>query len=79
MKNELKEVFGVLVLFFCLTVISIVMVFSKFESKAVEFWNDQEELVKAADALTQSDVFDLDNTKTAGGVDKKEQNSTLSK
>lgn len=79
MKNELKEVFGVLVLFFCMTVVSLVMVFSKFESEAVSFWNEQEELVKAADAFTQNDIFDLDNRKTLGGVDKIEEKTTLSK
>ena len=79
MRNDLRDVFSTLLLFFCLMVVSIVMVFSSFEKGTVDFWSEQEGLVKAVDALTESDVFDLDNTNTVGGVDEIGQNSTLSK
>ena len=79
MKSELGEVFGVLLLFFCMTVVSLVMVFSKFESATVDFWSEQEELSHVVNKLTKNDVFDVDNTKTVGGVDEIKENSTLSK
>ena len=79
MKNELKEIFGVLILFFCLTVVSLVMVFSNFESYAEEFWSEQQEIIKAANALAENDIFNSDNSNTSGGVDENAENSTLSK
>lgn len=79
MKGELGDVFCVLLLFFCMTVVSLAMVFSKFESAALEFWSEQGELTEVVNKLTDNDVFDVDNTKTVGGVDEKGQKPTLSK
>ena len=79
MKNGMGDIFGVLLLFFCMTVISLVMVFSRFEDAALDFWKGQEGLAEAVDALTENDIFDTDKTKTVGGVDEKGQNPTLSK
>jgi len=66
MKNELKEIFGVLILFFCMTVVSLVMVFSNFESYAEEFWSEQQEIIKAANALAENDIFNADSSNTSG-------------
>lgn len=75
----MKEIFGALVLFFCMTVISIIMFFSKFESGVENFWEEQEGLTRVAQNLTEFEVFDIDNTKISEEVDENQQNSLLSK
>lgn len=79
MKKEMGDIFCVLLLFFCMTVISLVMVFSKFDSAAEEFWSEQSGAREMMGNFAENDIFDLDNTKTVGGVDEIKENSTLSK
>lgn len=40
-KREMKEIFKALTLFFILTVVSIVMIFAKFEQGVEDFWKDE--------------------------------------
>lgn len=71
MKNDMKEVFSVLLLFFCMTAVSLVMIFSQFEKEVIELWSNQEALAEATEKLTENEIFDLDNVKMVGGVDEK--------
>ena len=40
-KKEMGEIFKTLTLFFVLTVVSIVMIYAKFEQGVVDFWNNE--------------------------------------
>ena len=41
-KKELGDIFKALTLFFILTVVSLVMVFAKFEQGVKDFWQNEE-------------------------------------
>ncbi len=42
-KKDIADLFKALTLFFALTVISIVMIFGKFEQGVEDFWEEEEE------------------------------------
>ena len=42
-KSDIGDLFKVLTLFFALTVISLVMIFGKFEQGVEDFWEEEEE------------------------------------
>lgn len=42
-KREMGEIFKTLTLFFVLTVVSIVMIFAKFEQGVEDFWKNETE------------------------------------
>lgn len=69
-KRDIYEIFKALTLFFILTVVSIVMVFAKFEEGVVDFWESKEELKSVVNEIN----FDIEKEKTTGEVDEFRQN-----
>ena len=41
-KKELGDIFKTLILFFILTVVSLVMIFAKFEQGVKDFWENEQ-------------------------------------
>lgn len=63
-----KEIFITLILFFTLSVISIVLVYSTFEEGIEDFWEENREVKAHLESNAIFDLIDLDNVKTSGGV-----------
>lgn len=65
---SLKEVIQVLSLFFILSIVSVVMIYAKFEQGVEDFWKNSE---KYEDVIINSDfgeIIDLDSLETQGDV-----------
>lgn len=70
-ENEdisIREAIKVLTLFFILSVVSMVMIYSKFEQGVEDFWENREEYKNTVLDSEIFDLIDLDNVKTADGV-----------
>lgn len=67
-KKDICEVFKVLTLFFALTVISIVMVHSKFEEGVERFWQEQEEIKAAVNEISLEENKNEEKCKMSEGV-----------
>ncbi len=82
MNNEteisIKDTVKVLSLFFALAVISLVLVYSGFESKMDDVWQDGEERITIFENETFCQIIDLDNYKTVGEVYEFDKNQLVS-
>ncbi|MBQ8145161.1 MAG: hypothetical protein IJ039_00100 [Clostridia bacterium] len=79
MNNEknitLKECIQVLSLFFILSIISVLMLYTEFEQGIENFWQDKEEHLDVFENEQFNDLIDLDNveiTEDVSEFDKKE-------
>ena len=72
MDNEkqitLKEVFQVLSLFLILSVMSILMLYTKFEQGVEDFWQGKEKYASAIENSEFGAVIDLDSLEIQGDV-----------
>ncbi len=65
---SLKEALQVLSLFFILSIVSVIMIYAKFEQGVEDFWENSE---KYEDAIKNSgfgEIIDLDSLETQGDV-----------
>ena len=67
-KIGIKEVFKTLTLFFALSVLSLVLFYSKFEQGVEDFWQNNEEYAETIENSGIYEIIDLDNVKTERDV-----------
>ena len=72
---SIKECVRVLTLFFILSLISVVMIYSKFEQGVEDFWKNKKDSENIASDSLFYDIIDLDSVETSGGVCEIEENS----
>lgn len=73
-KISLKEVMQVLSLFFILSVVSIIMIYAKFEQGVEDFWNDKEKYEEVLENSGIGETIDLDSLEIQGDVYEFDQN-----
>ena len=74
-KKDICEIFKALTLFFVLTVVSIVMIYSKFEEGIESFWQEQEEIKAVVNEIDFGKITKEENCKKTGDVFEKQQKS----
>ena len=65
---SLKEVIQVLSLFFILSIISVVMIYAKFEQGVEDFWKSKDDYEQVLENSAFCDIIDLDSIETQGDV-----------
>ena len=69
-----KEVIQVLSLFFILTIVSVVMIYAKFEQGVEDFWKSKDIYEDTFENSMLGDIIDLDSIETQGDVCEIDQN-----